>query len=301
MNMRIAITTPTGNIGNKLTHYLLSAGAKVVLLARDIKKVREFEQMGAVIRLGSQDDATFVTEATADVSSLFWVTPPNLTSPDLREFQRACGFAAARAVRVNKIPHVVNLSSVGAHLEYGAGPISGLHDVEDMLNPEAPNVVHLRAGYFFENFLWQVKSIQDASSIFMPIDGTRRFPMVATKDIAAIACGLLLDESWVGLHIRGLQGPADLSLFEATEQISYGLGRTIRYIKVGDDQARNFMLDAGMSNNVIDLMLEMERGISSGWITPQEPRTSLTTTPTTLQQFAREQIAQLLRKEAWVW
>ncbi len=299
--MRIAITTPRGNIGNKLTHYLLSAGAKVVLLARDANKVRTFEQMGAVVRQGSLDDAAFVTEATSDASALFWVTPPNPASPDLREFQRACGYAAARACRVNKIPHVVNLSSVGAHLEYGAGPITGLHDVEEMLNPEAPNLVHLRAGYFFENFLWQLKSMEDASSIFLPIDGSRRFPMVATKDIAAAACGLLLDESWQGLHIRGVHGPADLNLHEAAEQISYGLGRTVRHVKVGEDQARNFMLDAGMSNNVIDLMLEMQRGISSGWIKPEEPRTSETTTPTTLQQFALEQIAPLLRKEAWVW
>ena len=299
--MRIAITAPTRNIGNKLTHYLLSAGAKVVLLARDPRKVRTFEQMGAVVRQGSQDDAAFVTEATADVSSLFWTTPPNLASPDFREFQRACGYAVARAVRVNKIPHVINLSSVGAHLEYGAGPICGLHDVELLLNPEAPNLVHLRAGYFFENFLWQLNSIQDASSIFLAVDGSRRFPMIATKDIAAIACGLLLDESWQGLHIRDLHGPADLNLHEAAEQISYGLGRTIRYMKVGEDQARNFMLDAGMSNNVIDLMLEMQRGLGSGWIKPEEPRSSQTTTPTTLQQFAREQIAPLLRKEAWVW
>jgi uncharacterized protein YbjT (DUF2867 family) len=298
--MRIAITTPTGHIGYKLTHYLLSAGAKVVLLARDGAKVRTFEQMGAVVRQGSQDDPKFVTEATADASALFWLTPPNMVSPDLREFQRACGYAAARAVRVNKIPHVVNLSSFGAHAEYGAGPVSGLHDVEQLLDAEAPNLVHLRAGFFFENFLWQLNNIQEASSILLPMDGARRIPMIATKDIAAVACGLLLDESWEGLHIRGLQGPADLNLHEAAEQISYAVGRTVRYVSVAEDQARKLMSGIGMSGNVIELMLEMYRGLSSGWMTPQEPRTLETTTPSTLQEFAREHIAPLLRKEVCV-
>ena len=131
--MRIAITTPTGHIGGEVTRLLLSSGAKLVLLARNRNRVQEFERVGAQIRVGSQDNEKFVTEATVGADALLWVTPPNMACDNVRAFQAACGRAAA-AVRANRISRVVNISSIGAQSGEGNGPINGLHDVELLLN-----------------------------------------------------------------------------------------------------------------------------------------------------------------------
>ena len=48
----------------------------------------------------------------------------------------------------------MNLSSIGAHLAAGSGPIAGLHRQEQRMNAlDGLDVLHLRPGYFYENLL----------------------------------------------------------------------------------------------------------------------------------------------------
>ena len=75
--MKVAVTTPTGNIGRVVTDKLLDAGADVTLLVRDPGKVRAFTERGAETEAGSLDDGEYVKKATAGAECLFWVTPPN--------------------------------------------------------------------------------------------------------------------------------------------------------------------------------------------------------------------------------
>ena len=68
--MKIAITTPTGNIGRKLVKILLDDNShELILLARDSKKLSSEEARGARISVGDQSDSEFVKKATeGDVS-----------------------------------------------------------------------------------------------------------------------------------------------------------------------------------------------------------------------------------------
>jgi uncharacterized protein YbjT (DUF2867 family) len=292
--MRIAITTPSGHIGSKVTELLLEAQADLVLLTRNPSKVERFSSRGVPVLVGSLDDAAFVTAATKKVDALLWVTPPNYASPDLRDFQRRCGRAAAQAIQANRISRIVNLSSIGAHLGSGVGPVSGLYDVEKMLDTVSRDITHLRPGYFFENYLMQVESIRESNSLFLPVSGSRRIPMIATRDIAQVAAQRLLNTTWTGRSVRGLQGPRDLSFDEAAELISRGTGLKIRHVKVPEGAARQHLMGVGLSSNVTDLLLEMYRAIESGTMKPAEVRTTSTTTPTTLDKFALEVIAPMV-------
>ena len=121
--------------------------------------------------------------------------------------------------------------------------------------------------------------------------------MIATRDIASAAAGLLLDLSWRGHQIRGLHGPADLSLLEAAEEISRGVGRPVRYEQVSEEQTEHALREAGAGEDFIHLAIEMYRGLDMGWLKLAEPRTPRTTTPTSLEQFAREEMACFLREE----
>jgi len=253
--MRIAITTPSGHIGSALTHYALEAGADVRLLSRRPEKLKQFADRGAKVVRGSQDDLDFVKWMTYDVDALFWVTPPGYGSDDVRAFQNRLGEVAARVIRENRIPRVVNISSIGAHLGSGVGPINGLHDVECLLDAEADSIMHLRPGFFFENFLWQIDEIQARRRICLPLSPSRRYPMLATRDIARVAADWLLDTRWSGRCVQELGGPADLSFESAVHAISEGLGRTIGYVKLDKPQSRASMIKGGMSENAADLVL----------------------------------------------
>ncbi len=294
--MRIAITTPTGHVGSAVADFLSDFGGdiSVNLLARRPDGLAKFVQRGARMLIGALDDADFLVKATEDVDALFWVTPPGYGSDDVHAFQKRLGKAAAKAVRANHVPRVVNLSSIGAQVPSGIGPISGLHDVEKLLDDAADNVTHLRPGFFFENLLWQADSIKKWGRFSLPVAGWLRFPMIATRDIGRVAAQRLTDEQWTGHSFRELQGPADLSYDEAAGILSKALGRKVVYARCDPQEMRQYLLDNAISENAADLMLEIYDARETGRLRPIQPRSEETTTPTTLLEFVHDVVLPMI-------
>ncbi len=288
--MKIAITTPTGHVGRAVTECLLDRGGdvQVKVLGRRPDKLRNYLKRGAEMGIGSQDDGEYLIRETKDVNALFWVTPPGYGSDNLRAYQNRLGTAAAAAIRANRITHVVNLSSIGADLTSGAGPISGLHDVEELLNEAADGITHLRPGFFFENLLMQIDTIRKWGRISLPLSGTTPFPMIAARDIGRMAAERLTDPGWSGKNYCELHGPADLCFNDVARILSEVLNRKIVYIKCDPLEARQYFLEGGMSENLADMLLEMYAAVESGKVKTLQPRSPQTTTPTTLAEFARD-------------
>ena len=294
--MKIAIATPTGHVGSAVVDFLLEFGGdiQVILLGRRPDRLKELVRRGAEMAIGSQDDADYLVKATRGVDALFWATPPGYGSDDVRAFQNRLGRAGAMAIRTNKIPRVVNLSSIGAQLDSGVGPINGLHDVEGLLNEAATHITHLRPGFFFENLLWQLDSIRKCGCISLPLSGDRRYPMLATRDIGRVAAARLASRGWIGHFVGELHGPADLSFDEVAGILADVLGRKVEFVKCDREETRRAMLENAMSENAVDLMLEMYEAVEAGRLRSIEPRSARTTTPTTLGEFARETILPLM-------
>ncbi|MFZ1932607.1 MAG: NAD(P)H-binding protein [Thermoguttaceae bacterium] len=294
--MRIAVTTPTGHVGSAVADFLLDFGGNVQvrLLARRADKLTDLIQRGAETVIGSQDDVDYLCRATQGVNTLFWATPPGYGSDNVRAFQNRLGTTAAKAIETNRIARVVNLSSIGADLASGNGPIGGLHDVEGLLNETACNVVHLRPGFFFENLLWQLDSIRKWGRISLPISASTRYPMLATRDISRAAAVRLTSTGWTGQIVQELHGPTELSFREVAEILTEVLGRKIVYIKCDREEMRDMMLKNAMSENAADQMLELYEAVDAGRLRITQPRSPETTTPTTLAEFAHDVIVPLL-------
>ena len=288
--MRIAITTPTGHVGSAVADFLLDLGVdiSVRLLGRRPDKLKKFTERGAETSIGTLDNADYLTKATQDVDALLWVTPPGYGSDNIRAFQNRVGKAAATAIRANHLPRVVNLSSIGAQFSSGMGPINGLHDVEELLDDAAENITHLRPGFFFENLLWQLDSLNKWGRISLPLSGTQRYPMIASCDIGRCAAKCLTDEQWTGHVVRELHGPADLSFDEVAGVLTKILGRKIVYVQCDRQEMRNYLLESAISENAADLMLEMYDAVRMGRLRPLQPRTAETTTSTTLDEFVHD-------------
>ena len=286
--MRVTVTTPTGHIGSVVAARLLDANAEIVLPVRNPEKVAGLAERGAKVMKGTLGDAACLTEACRGVDALFWLTPPDLAAPDCLAHYTAMGRSAATAVKESGITQVVNLSSIGAHLKEGTGPIKCLHPIEKMFEEVSPNVTHLRAAYFFENYFPQVESIRGAGSVFLPVSGSKRVAMAAAADIGVAACRRLLDASWSGHTTMGVHGPADLSFDEAALAISEGLGRQVKHVQVDPAAAREALLGMGLGESITDLLLEMYGAIDADRLEVAEPRTAETTTPTTLMAWARD-------------
>jgi uncharacterized protein YbjT (DUF2867 family) len=293
--MRIAISTPTGNVGRAAVGRLLETDVEVVVIHREPARLGHLEASGVYVRQGSLDNEEALTRATGGVDALLWVTPAVPTALNLRASQNQFGVAAAAAIRTNEIPRVVNLSSIGAQHDAGTGPIAGLHDVEEMLDATGADVLHLRAAYFFENYIPQAQVIRAMGAVMLPIAGDYALPMIAARDIGVVAAQKLLDEGWSGTSVLGLHGPEDLTFDDAAAAISTVAGRTIPHSEVDEMQARMGLSMLGMSQSVIDAMLEMYHAIETGHLVAAEERSAETTTPTRFSDWAAEVMAPLLR------
>ena len=139
--------------------------------------------------------------------------------------------------------------------------------------------------------LWQLDAIRQAARVFLPVPGSIRIPMIATRDVAWVAAQRLLDSGWVARSVWELHGPADLSFSAAAGALAEGLARPIAHVQVDEGQARQALRAAGLSENVAESMLEMYRAIELGILRPAEVRTPQSTTPTTLAQVGRDTLA----------
>lgn len=292
--MRIAVSTPTGNVGRAAVDRLLEADVEVVVIHREPAKLGHLEARGTYVRQGSLDNEEALARATGGVDALLWVTPSVPTAMNLRASQNQFGVAAAAAITANAIPRVVNISSVGAQHDAGTGPIAGLHDVEEMLDATGAAVMHLRAAYFYDNYVPQVQVVRALGSIMLPIAGDYSVPMIAARDVGITAAVKLLDESWTSSSILGLHGPEDLTFDDAAAAISAACGRNIAHTEVDDLQARMGLSMLGLSGSVIDAMLEMYHAIETGHLVSAEERAPEPTTETTMEEWAVQTMAPLL-------
>jgi uncharacterized protein YbjT (DUF2867 family) len=298
--MKIAVTTPSGHVGSAVADFLLDFGGNVQvrLLGRRADKLTEFMKRGAETAVGAQDDVEYLCKATRGVDALFWATPPGYGSDDVRAFQNRLGTVAAQAIKTSQIARVVNLSSLGADMAAGNGPIGGLHDIEGLLNEAGSNVLHLRPGFFFENLLWQLDSLRKWGRISLPLSASTRYPMLATRDIGRVASTRLTSTGWTGQIVQELHGPVDLSFREVAQILTEVLGRKIVYIKCDREEMRDIMLKNAMSENAADLLLELYEAVEVGRLRLTQPRSPETTTSTTLAEFAREVILPLITSPA---
>jgi uncharacterized protein YbjT (DUF2867 family) len=289
--MKIVVTTPTGNIGRVVADSLIRAGEKPILIARDPSKVKDLADAGARVFAGSHGDPAALAEATRGADALFVLTPPDYRATDIRDHYRGFAAAAAHAIRANKIPRVVHLSSVGAELSSGNGPVAGLYVAEAILAAVADNLIQLRPGYFMENTLGQIPSLLGAGALFTTFAGGAKIPMIATRDIGASAARWLRDDGWTGRRVVELQGAGDVSYDQVAAALSETLGRKLAHVTVTAEQQTEALVGMGLSPVLAASFAELAAAVESGRMRFHEPRSAANTTPTTYPEFAAQVFA----------
>jgi uncharacterized protein YbjT (DUF2867 family) len=286
--MKIVVTTPTGNVGSRVTRLLLQAGVRPTLLLRDAARLDEPTRERADIVEGDQFDPEVVLRATEGADALYWVNPPVFGEDAVAAWDRA-GSLAARAVEEHGIARTVFQSSVGAEKRHGAGEIDGLARTEEHLDATGASVLHLRCGFFFTNLLLDPQGLEEGVlRITWPVDAPMAW--VDPRDIGDVAAARLLATGWSGRQVQAVHGPEDLSYAQVAEIVSRATGRPLRVEQIPDDQMRDALRGAGLGEEQVEGILGMSTGLREGF-EPQDPRTILTTTPTTLASWAHEHLA----------
>ncbi|RSK31057.1 NmrA family NAD(P)-binding protein [Hymenobacter metallilatus] len=288
MAKHIVVTGATGNIGTVLVHTLLQQGHRVTAVARPSSRLDALAQAGATTRAGNLHDVAFLTETLHGADAAFLMIPPNVTAPDVLEHMRQTGEAIAEAVRASGLRQAVHLSSIGADLPAGTGPVVGVHHQEARLNAIAGlSVLHLRPAYFMENLLANIGLIQHMGIAGSAMRADLRFPLIATRDIAARAAEAL-QAGISGQSSQLLLGARNHTMQEVTAALGAAIGRPgLAYVQFPYDDAKKGMMQAGLSESMASLYDEMTRNMNEEKVMVNDVRTPEATTPTTIEEFAR--------------
>jgi RimJ/RimL family protein N-acetyltransferase len=122
---------------------------------------------------------------------------------------------------------------------------------------------------------------------FSTVSPDRQLPTCATRDIAAVAARLLLDHAWSGQDTVAVLGPEDLSHDEMAGIMSDVLEQPVSYRHVPIDAFSQQLAELGMSeamvNGMVEMMVAKDQGLDNA-----EPRTPESTTPTSFRQWCEE-------------
>jgi uncharacterized protein YbjT (DUF2867 family) len=274
-----------GNVGGKVADLLLEGSEQVRALqhARDLTDLKE---RGAEVVTGdamsSDDLRAFFDGAVAALVLL----PENVADPMFVEHRRTMSRVIRDALRASGVGHVVALSTVGAALADAPGPPGGLHGFEQDLAELETNVLVLRSAAYMDYLLAAVPMIKAQKVNGSAVRPDVRFPMVATKDVAREAADRLRRRDFSGHKVELLLGPEDITMAEATKAIGARLGMPdLPYVEFPSEGVKASLVEAGMSEEVADLLVDMQLALNDGRYFEGFRRTTGSTTPTRLDDF----------------
>ena len=265
------IAGATGHVGSVAAKELLAKKKPVTVIVRDAKKGEAWEKLGARTAVGSLEDAAFLADTLKGAEAFFALVPPRFDVTDFFAYQRKVADSIAGAVAKAGTPHVVLLSSVGADLEAGNGPIKGLHYLENALGRTKTTLTAIRAGYFQENVGNMIAPAKHLG-IFPNFSGNadHPFPMIATKDIGLLAAECLLRKPAKSERVD-LHGPS-YSIRQAAQLLGKALGKELKIVDVPPAGRVDALMQAGFNDNIARTFAEMYDGFEKGIIVPKGDR-----------------------------
>jgi uncharacterized protein YbjT (DUF2867 family) len=285
-NEMYVILGATGNTGSIIANSLLAAGKKVRVVGRDVGRLQRFVDKGAEAFMATMSDAAVLSKAFSGARAAYLLLPPAKS----REDQERDSDAIAHAVTKSGLRYAVHLSSYGAQVPEGTGPVAGLHSSEQKLNAiSGLNVLHLRAAYFMENNLAAIGMIHQMGLVGNALLPDLKIPMAATRDVGDYAAQRLLHLDFSGKQTRELLGERDLSMTEATAVIARGIGKPdLRYQQFPYEQVQQVLTQLGVPPKGAAMYIEMYKAINAGVLVPLEPRSRDNTTPTSFERFVQD-------------
>jgi uncharacterized protein YbjT (DUF2867 family) len=292
MGQWIAVTGATGQVGGGVVRRLLERGHAVRAIARSAEKLGRLRAQGVDVRAGDVGDEGFLKAALQDASAAFVMIPPfPMNDRNPRGTQRRYVDAVVSALRSAAVPSAVALSSLGADVPQGTGPIAGLHEFERKLSGLAGvRLTILRPTYFMENHLASIPLVRAMSVLGNAFAPELAFPQIASRDVAAAAADALLDDS-AASGVRELLGPRDYSMTDVARALGEAIGKPdLSYRAFPYDAFVGALTQTGISSEVAALYVEIPKAFNEGVI-GHEARTAANTTPTALEEVARETFA----------
>jgi len=266
--MKYVLTGSLGNITKPLAGTLLAAGHQVTIISSTPSRKEAIEALGAEAAIGNVSDAAFLTNAFSGADAVYLMIPPTFSVTDWLGYQKEIAESFVTAIKQSGVTHVVQLSSIGAHMGEGAGPIDGLAYLEQRLDTiDGINVIKLRPSYFYTNFYSMTDMIKNAGILGSNLgNGDQLLVLTHPKDIAAAAAKHLLALDYKGQSIVYVSSDV-----RSLSDIAATLGKAINqpelpWIGFSDEDTLQGMLQAGLPEVFAKSYVQMGKSIREGLI-----------------------------------
>ena len=265
--MKYVITGSIGHISKPVIQKLVKAGHSVSVITSTADRSKEIEALGAKAWVGSVEDGDFVMKSFSGADAVYLMIPPKWTlTGGWLEYQKLVADHYVHAIKTNLIKHVVLLSSVGAHLRKGTGPVDGLGYAEDqLLTLKNVHVKMLRPSYFFYNLLGMVSMIKNMNIMGSNFGNSdEKLVLVHTSDIADVVAEELLGLKFTGHTVRYIASD-ERHPKEIAQLLSAAIGKPgTPWVEFTDEQALKGMLQsqlpATIANGYMELGIAMRTG-----------------------------------------
>jgi uncharacterized protein YbjT (DUF2867 family) len=266
--MKYVLTGSTGNITKPLAKALITAGHKVTIISSNESRKEEIEKIGATAAIGSVLDEPFLSRVFQSGDAVYLMIPPTFSVSDWLGYQKEVAENFVTAIKNSGVKNIVQLSSIGAHMVEGTGPIDGLAYLEERLNSiDNINVVKLRPSYFYTNFFSMIDMIKQAGILGSNI-GDHKDELVLThpNDIADAAAKHLLTLDFKGQKIEYVS--SDVRTFsEIVKVLGDAIGKPeLPWISFSDEDNLQGMLNAGLPEVFAKSYTQMGKSIREGLI-----------------------------------
>lgn len=257
----------TGRTGSVVASTLLAAGKQVRVLVRDRAKGEPWAARGADVAVATMEDRAALATALAGAAGAYLLVPPvGWTETDIPRGRAALTSSILAAVRESRPDHVVLLSSIGAEVPTGTGPIQYVHRLEEDLAASLVPVTFLRAAPFMENWVALAPGAIEVGALYYGYGPDVRLSQVATVDIGRVAARVLVEGAPAGARTVELAGPADLTLSEIAAVIGAIAGRPVAGVSVPPAATIDPMVAMGASREVAAMYAELSAAINDGRI-----------------------------------
>jgi uncharacterized protein YbjT (DUF2867 family) len=216
----------TGRVGGATARHLLAQGKRVRALVRNRENAANWADRGVELVDGDGNDAAAVERALEGVEGAFVMLPAVWApSPDFKEAKSVIA-NYVEALTKAAPPRVVVLSSMGANRTSELGMITALSLLEQGLRHLTLPIAYVRAGGFFENFLYGLHVAQGGTLPVYYNPTNRQSTMVATDDIGAEVATRLTGPAWSGHRV------VELGSMLSADEVAAQLGEVMqRYVK----------------------------------------------------------------------
>jgi len=272
------ITGATGHTGSVAAETLLAAGQAVRVVVRDAAKAARLKALGAEVFVADLTDPAALARAVRGARGVFLLSPPDPTAQDFIRDRKRLTQQQVDTLAAEQVPHVVLLSSIGAHQPAGTGPIASTRNAEQQLRASGLAATLVRAAYFVENWGAVVGAVRGDGVLPSFIRADQRIPQVGTLDIGKTVAQALLDGPR-GMRVIELSGPSDVSPNDVAAAFARLLGRPVKVVEAPLEAVLPTFTSFGASEDIARLFREMYEGLARGTVASEPGEHVRGTTP----------------------